>query len=61
MMPGPRHAEDLVDEYRQFVYPVILGNGAPYFPPLAKPLDLRLTESQTLRSPVVYLRYQRIR
>ena len=54
-------AEDLIDEYRQFVYPVILGNGTPYFPPLATPLDLRLTESRTLSSRVVYLRYQRIR
>jgi dihydrofolate reductase len=54
-------AEDLIDEYRQFVYPVILGDGTPYFPPLATPLDLRLTESRTLSSRVVYLRYQRIR
>jgi dihydrofolate reductase len=54
-------AEDLIDEYRQFVYPVILGSGTPYFPPLAKPLDLRLIESRTLSSRVVYLCYQRIR
>jgi dihydrofolate reductase len=54
-------AEDLIDEYRQFVHPVVLGNGTPYFPPLAKPFDLRLTESKTLSSRVVYLRYQRIR
>ncbi|HET6501268.1 MAG TPA: dihydrofolate reductase family protein [Amycolatopsis sp.] len=54
-------AEDLIDEYRQFVCPVILGDGTPYFPPLAAPLDLRLIESRTLSSRVVYLRYQRIR
>lgn len=54
-------AEDLIDEYRQFVNPVILGGGTPYFPPLAKPLDLRLTESRTLSSRIVYLRYQRLR
>jgi dihydrofolate reductase len=54
-------AEDLIDEYRQFVYPVILGSGTPYFPPLATPLDLRLTESRTLSSRDVYVRYQRIR
>jgi dihydrofolate reductase len=54
-------AEDLIDEYRQFVYPVVLGDGTPYFPPLATPLDLRLIESLTLSSRVVYLRYQRIR
>jgi dihydrofolate reductase len=54
-------AEDLIDEYRQFVNPVILGGGTPYFTPLAKPLDLRLTESRTFGSRVVYLRYQRTR
>ena len=54
-------AEDLIDEYRQFVNPVILGGGTPYFTPLAKPLDLRLIESRTFSSRVVYLRYQRTR
>jgi dihydrofolate reductase len=54
-------AEDLIDEYRQFVNPVVLGDGTPYFPPLATRLDLRLIESRTLSSRVVYLRYQRIR
>lgn len=54
-------AEDLIDEYRQFVCPVVLGDGTPYFPPLATPRELRLVESATLGSRVVYLRYQRIR
>ncbi|MFI6165623.1 dihydrofolate reductase family protein [Nocardia sp. NPDC051052] len=54
-------AEDLIDEYRQFVCPSILGNGTPYFPPLAQPLDLRLIESRIVSSRVVYLRYQRMR
>lgn len=53
--------EDLIDEYRQFVYPIVLGDGTPCFPPLAKPLDLRLVETQTFSSRVVYLRYQRTR
>jgi dihydrofolate reductase len=51
----------LIDEYRQFVNPVILGGGIPYFTPLTKRLDLRLTESRTFSSRVVYLRYQRMR
>jgi dihydrofolate reductase len=52
---------DLVDEYRQFVHPVVLGGGTPYFPPLARPLSLELLETRTFGSRVVYLRYRRIR
>ncbi|HEX5402662.1 MAG TPA: dihydrofolate reductase family protein [Pseudonocardiaceae bacterium] len=54
-------AEDLIDEYRMFVYPTIVGGGTPYFPPLAKSLDLRLVESRTIGTKVVYLRYRRER
>jgi dihydrofolate reductase len=54
-------AEDLIDEYRLFVNPIILGGGTPYFPHLAKPLDVRLVESRTFNSGVVYLRYERTR
>jgi dihydrofolate reductase len=50
----------LVDEYRLFVNPVILGGGTPYFPPLQERIDLELVETQTFSSRVVYLRYRRV-
>ena len=50
---------DLIDEYRLFVSPVLLGAGTPYFPALEEPIDLELVETQTFGSRVVYLRYRR--
>ena len=45
----------LVDEYRLFVYPVVVGAGTPFFP--AVTLNLELLETRRFGSPVVYLRY----
>jgi len=50
---------DLIDEYRQFVNPVVLGGGTPYFPRLDQRLDLELLETRTFGSGVVYLRHRR--
>jgi dihydrofolate reductase len=50
----------LVDEYRLFVSPVILGGGTPYFPALDERIDLELVETQTFGSRVVYVRYRRV-
>ena len=47
----------LVDEYRLFVYPVVLGAGTPFFPALAKRIPLDLVETRTFGSRVVYLRF----
>jgi dihydrofolate reductase len=48
----------LIDEDRLFVLPVILGTGTPFFPALDDRIGLRLVESRTFGSGVVYLRYE---
>jgi dihydrofolate reductase len=50
----------LVDEYRLFVSPVVLGRGTPYFPTLDERIKLELIETRTFGSRVVYLRYRRV-
>jgi dihydrofolate reductase len=50
----------LIDEYRLFVRPVVLGGGTPYFPPLDERVKLQLIETQTFGSSVVYVRYRRV-
>jgi dihydrofolate reductase len=50
---------DLIDEYRLFVCPVVLGGGTPYFPALERRTDLDLLDTRTFGSGVVYLRYRR--
>jgi dihydrofolate reductase len=50
----------LVDEYRLFVRPVVLGGGTPFFPPLDERIELELVETRTFGSRVVYLRYGRV-
>ena len=50
----------LVDDYRLFVSPVVLGSGTPYFPALDETIDLELVETQTFGSRVVYVRYHRV-
>ena len=48
----------LVDEVRQFVHPVVLGAGTPFFPPLGRRIDLRLADTHRFRSGVVYASYR---
>ena len=52
---------DLVDEYRLFVYPVIVGGGKPFFPSTHASLELELVETRLFASRVAYLRYERSR
>jgi dihydrofolate reductase len=54
-------ALDLVDDYRMFRYPVIVGGGARYFPAVDSILPLELIESRVFGSQVVFERYRRIR
>jgi dihydrofolate reductase len=50
---------DLIDEYRLYVHPVIVGRGSPLFPLSTATVDLKLVETQRFGNGVVYLRYQR--
>lgn len=51
---------DLIDEYRLFVKPIVLGGGTPYFPQRSSPIKLELLESRTFGGQVQYLRYARV-
>jgi dihydrofolate reductase len=48
----------LIDEYRLFVSPVVLGGGTPYFPALEERIELQLVETRTFASRVVCVRYR---
>jgi dihydrofolate reductase len=50
---------DLIDEYRLYVHPVVIGRGKPLFPASEQQISLRLAETRTFGSGVVLLRYQR--
>ena len=51
----------LVDELRMFRYPVVLGGGTPFLPPLTEDVALDLIEARTFGSRVIYERYGRAR
>ena len=51
----------LVDELRMFRYPIIVGGGTPFLPPVTEAVPLELTETRTFDSRVIYERYRRVR
>jgi dihydrofolate reductase len=50
---------DLIDEYRLYVHPIVIGQGKRMFQPAAARTKLRLAETRTFGNGVVLLRYQR--
>ena len=50
---------DLIDEYRLYVHPVVIGEGKPLFPRSEKRLALKPAETRTFGNGVVLLRYER--
>jgi dihydrofolate reductase len=51
----------LVDEFRIFRNPIVLGGGTPLLPPVTENVRLDLVETRTFGSRVVYERYRRVR
>ncbi len=51
----------LVDELRMFRYPVVVGGGTPFLPPVTEDIPLELIETRTVGSRVIYERYGRAR
>jgi dihydrofolate reductase len=50
---------DLIDEYRLYVHPILLGEGTPLFRTADTRAELRLLETRTFGNGVVLLRYAR--
>jgi dihydrofolate reductase len=48
---------DLIDEYRLYINPIILGGGKPMFPQVPHETKLQLVETHTFRHGVVLHRY----
>ena len=51
-------ASDLIDEYRPWVYPVLIGGGIPFFPQRERRVELELVQTRNFGSGVVSLRYR---
>ncbi len=51
----------LVDELHMFRHPVVVGGGTPFLPPVTEDVTLKLIETRTFASRVIYERYRRVR
>jgi dihydrofolate reductase len=49
----------LVDEFRMFRNPIVVGGGTPFLPPVTESIQLKLIETRTFADGVVFERYQR--
>ena len=58
-LAGQAFELDLVDELRMFRYPVVVGGGTPYLPPVTEQVAFDLIETRTFGSRVVFERYRR--
>jgi len=52
-------ANDLIDEFRLLVFPVVLGGGKQLFGPGSKPIGLKLLESKASSTGVIMSTYVR--
>ncbi|HRY08403.1 MAG: dihydrofolate reductase family protein [Actinobacteria bacterium] len=48
----------LVDEMRMFRYPIVVGGGRPFLPPVTSTLHLEMVESRIFDDQVIYERYR---
>jgi dihydrofolate reductase len=58
-LPAEFARNDLIDEYRLYVHPMVIGRGTPMLRPSDAKVPLRLVESHTFGNGVVMLRYER--
>lgn len=60
-MAGQAFELGLIDELRIFRYPVVVGGGTPFLPPVAETVRMEMIETRAFGSEVIYERYGRAR
>lgn len=59
VLAAPLIQNNLIDEYQLYIHPVILGQGTSWHPTLEQSIPLKLVETHSFGSGVIFLRYQR--